>query len=190
NVFDTHKTVRARTATKKVPNPEYEVWQKKRKGDEPPKELEEPVLEDIKRKVTHHRKTAIVAVSYRIVDSKGFVVYTGVTEKKVEAEDDSMEGIEIGEFKAPMKIARIPTDHEILNTAENEVLRKMHEELKKLFASSEKRLLREAQTLEDGRYYREALKKSVGALFILKNKGLETEKVESRIKELIREGRL
>ena len=96
-IADSFKTVRAKTDSKKVANPEYERWVSKGKnGTEPLMYVEEFVYENIKYKVSTAKKTVTVSLGYRIVNASGYVVYSGMAEKIIEAADDSSEGVEIG----------------------------------------------------------------------------------------------
>ncbi|MBI5887232.1 MAG: hypothetical protein HZB82_00780 [Deltaproteobacteria bacterium] len=189
NVFDTNKTVRAKTGTRNIRNPRYIEWEKKSKGDAPEEYIDEPVFEDIKYKLTHYAKTALVTVSYRIVDSKGDVINTGVAEKRVDAEDDAAEGVEIGEFKIAAKVSKIPSDTDLLRTAQTDVVEKIGSGLKKMFASPEQRLVKEADAQMKRSAYRPALEKAVDALFILERKGLDTAPAEEKINTIIKEGK-
>ncbi len=190
NVFDMNKTVRAKTGVRNVLNPKYTEWDKDKKGDAPAQYIDEPVFEDIKYKTTHYSKTGIVTVSYRIVNSKGDVINTGMAEKRVDAQDDAAEGIEIGEFKVAAKASKIPSDTDLLRTAQTEVIEKIGEGLKKMFANPEERLLKDAEAQMKRANYRPALEKAVDALFILERKDAETAPAEERINALIREGKL
>ncbi len=191
NVAETYKTIRAKTGTKSAPNPQYQEWLRARsETPAPPKQTEEPVYEDIKYKITHYRKTGNVAVSYRVVDSKGFVFYTGISEKKDEAEDQATEGIEIGEVKIPTKMAKIPSDSDLLRTVQAEVLEKIGENLKKLFANPEEKAVKEADALKKAGNIHGAIEKAVSALFIMEAKGKDTAGVEEMITTMIKEGRM
>jgi len=189
NVFDTNKTVRAKTGTRNIRNPRYIEWEKKNKGEAPQEYIDEPVFEDIKYKLTHYSKAALVTVSYRIVDSKGDVINTGVAEKRVDAEDDAAEGVEIGEFKIASKVSKIPNDTDLLRTAQTDVVEKIGAGLKSIFANPEQRLLKEADDQMKRSAYRPALEKTVDALFILERKGLDTAPAEERISAIIKEGK-
>lgn len=191
NVAETYKTIRAKTGTKSAPNPQYQEWLRARsETPAPPKQTEEPVYEDIKYKITHYRKTGNVAVSYRVVDSKGFVFYTGISEKKDEAEDQATEGIEIGEVKIPTKMAKIPSDSDLLRTVQAEVLEKVGENLKKLFANPEEKAVKDSDALKKAGNIHGAIEKAVSAIFIMEAKGKDTAAVEEMINTMIKEGRM
>lgn len=189
SVADMNKTVRAKTGSKKAPNPAFEDWKKRERGDPPPQIIDEPVYEDIRYKTTHYSKSGVITVSFRIVDSKGDVINTGLAEKKVEAEDDSAEGVEIGEFKVASKLAKIPTDTELLRTAQTNVVGLIGESLKKMFSNPEQRLMREMEEARKRSNYRAAVEKAVEAVFTLERKGMDTGAAEEKLAGLIVEGK-
>ncbi|MDP2430603.1 MAG: CsgG/HfaB family protein [Pseudomonadota bacterium] len=118
------KTVRVVTRKGHRANPGYAEWAKGPRNTPPPTEfIEEPVYEDIPLNLTLHRKVGVLGVSYRIVDaSNARMLFTEtLTRKRVES-GESSEGMQLGEFNAPMKIAELPSDSEILESLADEVV--------------------------------------------------------------------
>ena len=190
-ITDSFKTVRAKTDSKKVSNPEYERWVSKGKfGDEPPMHVEEPVYENIKYKVSAARKTVTVSLGYRIVNASGYVVYSGMAEKVIEAADDSSEGVEIGDLKITSKVANVPADSEFLKTAQTKVVDDMGADLKKLFSNPEIRLVKEAKDMASKGNFKGAVENMTKAMFIAEKKGLPVKPMEEEINALLMEGRL
>jgi curli biogenesis system outer membrane secretion channel CsgG len=117
------KTMRVMTGKQQVPNPAYTEWSKGGREDRPPPEsLERPQYEDIPLGVSVHRKVGVLGVSYRIVDaSNARVVFTDTLTRRRTESGESADGIQLGEFTAPMKIAELPSDSEILEGLADEV---------------------------------------------------------------------
>ncbi len=117
------KTVRVVTRKNRVANPDFAVWERGQRNTEaPPRFREEPVLEDIPLNITAHRKIGVLGVSYRIVDaSNARMLFTDTLTRKRTESGESSEGVQLGEFNSPMKIAELPSDSEILESLANEV---------------------------------------------------------------------
>jgi hypothetical protein len=116
-------TVRVVTRKNRVPNPDHVEWARgPRTTTEPAEFREEPVYEDIPLNVTLHRKVGVMGVSYRIVDaSNARMLFTDSLTRKRTESGESSEGMQLGEFHAPMKIAELPSDSEILESLADEV---------------------------------------------------------------------
>ena len=117
------KTVRVVTRKNQIANPEYLAWAKGARNTPAPAEFhEEPVYEDIPINISMQRKVGVLSVSYRIVDASNarMVFADNLTRKRTES-GESSEGVQLGEFTAPMKIAELPSDSEILEGLVGEV---------------------------------------------------------------------
>ncbi len=117
------KTVRVVTRKNQIANPEYLTWAKGARNTPAPAEFhEEPVYEDIPINISMQRKVGVLSVSYRIVDASNarMVFADNLTRKRTES-GESSEGVQLGEFTAPMKIAELPSDSEILEGLVGEV---------------------------------------------------------------------
>ena len=117
------KTVRVVTRKNQIANPEYLAWAKGSHNTPAPAEFhEEPVYEDIPINISLQRKIGVLSVSYRIVDASNarMVFADNLTRKRTES-GESSEGVQLGEFTAPMKIAELPSDSEILEGLVGEV---------------------------------------------------------------------
>ena len=152
--------------------------------------VEEPVYENIKYKVSTAKKTVTVSLGYRIVNASGYVVYSGMAEKIIEAADDSSEGVEIGDLKITSKVANVPADSEFLKTAQTKVVDDMGADLKKLFSNPEIRLVKEARDMASKGNFKGAVENMTKAMFIAEKKGLSTESMGKEINALLMEGRL
>ncbi|MCX8084852.1 MAG: hypothetical protein N3C60_08035 [Calditerrivibrio sp.] len=184
------KSIRVKTKTELVPNPEYEDWQKlasklEKEGKEippaPSRNIEKPVFEDVKYNVKYFKKVAVLSISYRIVDMNGKLVHTGIVDIKKDAIDESSEGIEIGDFKIPFKVAQLPTDAELLKKAQDEAVVKIKNETRALFKDPESRYIKQAQDLEKENSILEAIERYIDAVSILKRKKMNYEDIEMKI---------
>jgi hypothetical protein len=117
------KTVRVVTRKNRVPNPEYVEWSKGQRTSPAPVEFrEEPVNEDITLNVSLLRKVGVLSVSYRIVDAvNARMLFTDTVTRKRSESGESSEGMQLGDFSVPMKIAELPSDSEILESLADEV---------------------------------------------------------------------
>lgn len=117
------KTVRVVTRKNRIPNPVFADWAKGPRNTPAPVEFhEEPVYEDIPINVTLHRKVGVMGVSYRIVDaSNARMLFADSISRKRAESGESTEGVQLGEFNTPMKIAELASDSEILESLAEEV---------------------------------------------------------------------
>lgn len=195
SVQEGSKVVRVKTRVEFVPNPDYEEWVKNAKKlqesgqsvpPSPPKLIEKPYYEDIKYKVTFYKKVGIISISYRIVDSaRGKIIHTGIADIKKDANDESSEGVEIGEFKIPFKMAQLPTDTELIKKAQEEAVAKIAGEVKALFKEPEEKYLKQAEQLEKDGNIKEALERFTDAMILLKKKNKDITPIEQRISKYI-----
>ncbi len=189
------RVVRVKTKVEFSPNPDYDEWlaQAKRLQAEnkpippsPPKMLEKPVYEDIKYKVSFYKKVGILNVSYRVVDTaRGKIMHTSIVDVKKDVQDEASEGVEIGDFKVPFKMAQLPTDNEIMKKAQGDAVAKITSELKSLFVDPEDRLFKQAETLEREGNFKEALERFTDAFILKKRKGKKTDIIEEKINKYL-----
>lgn len=190
------KSVRVKTKVDMVSNPEYEEWQKlatklEKEGktqeipQAPNKYIEKPVFEDVKYNVKYFKKVAVLSVSYRIVDVNGKLIHTSIADIKKEAIDESSEGVEIGDFKIPFKVAQLPTDVELLKKAQDEAVAKIKNETKAIFKDSEIKYINQAKELEKDNNILESVEKYVDAIIIMKRKKLNYDDIEQKIMKYV-----
>lgn len=117
------KMVNVVVATKQVPNPSYQSWllrnpspSEKEMALAPPALMTEEIRETVKYKVGTHKKTANVALSFRVIDvESGEVVITTTIKSRKEAEDKFSEGVEFAKIAFdPMEL---PSDAVLLEKA-------------------------------------------------------------------------
>ncbi len=189
------RVVRVKTKAEFVPNPEYDEWlvlAKKLQAENkpippsPPKMLEKPVYEDIKYKVSFYKKVGILNVSYRVVDTaKGKIMHTSIVDIKKDVQDEASEGVEIGDFKVPFKMAQLPTDNEIMKKAQEDAVAKITGELKMLFLDPEEKLLKQAEALEREGNLKEAIERFTDSLILKKRKGKNIVNIEEKISKYL-----
>ncbi len=184
------KTVRAKTQTEKTRNPEYDAWVKRRdSGDQagapPPMHILKPVYEDIKYKVTIHKKVGTAKASYRVVDTKGKLVYTNVAEIKETANAEGTDGVDIGEFSVPMKAAEMPSDIEMLQKVQDKAVADMGSALAEVFSSPETRYVDEASRAERDGAVKDAIERLADAEVMFRRKGKDASEISDRIGRLL-----
>jgi curli biogenesis system outer membrane secretion channel CsgG len=114
------KTMRVVTETATVPNPEHAQWSalpeaQRAKQTEPARTLTQEKKEDVSINLQIIRKVGIISASYRLVEARtGKVLASGSESAKEEFTDEGNEGIELGHFSMPLKLASLPADTEIL----------------------------------------------------------------------------
>lgn len=102
NAEEGYKMVNVVVAKKQIPNPAYQSWllthptpSEKELAAAPPALLNEDIRETVKYKVGDVKKTANVAISFRVIDvESGEVVITTTIKSRKEAEDKYSEGVE------------------------------------------------------------------------------------------------
>lgn len=107
-------------------NPAYLAWlelpSKERKNVAKPEEtISEAKQETVFITATMHRKVGILAVTYRLVDKNNRVIFPDSITLQSQHEDESNEGLEVGELVIPYKLAKLPTDTEILQKLSQDV---------------------------------------------------------------------
>jgi curli biogenesis system outer membrane secretion channel CsgG len=144
------KMMRVEVGTESKPNPNYIKWlelpSKERKNVEKPSEtLELPKFENISVGVTRHRKVGIFSVSYRLVQaSTGRVLFPDSITVNSEHEDETREGVEMGDFVVDAKLAELPSDVEILDDLARKVATEIGEKLVSELKDQERKYLAKA----------------------------------------------
>lgn len=123
---ESSKMVNVSVAKKKVANPAYNSWiqanpspNETERATAPPQLLDEDIRETVRYKVGTHKKTASVALSFRVVDvESGEVVITKTIKSRKEAQDSFSEGVEFANI--PYDPLVLPPDAELLEKAVEE----------------------------------------------------------------------
>jgi len=139
------KTMRVVTETVTEQNPAYLRWLEMDSGDrddidQPPAEIEVQKKEDISLETTVHRKVGVFSVSYRLIDADSAkVVFADSLHEKIEHQDTSTEGVELGDFQMEFKLASLPSDLEILQELSDKVSAEIGKRLAEVLENPEDR---------------------------------------------------
>ncbi len=141
------KTMRVVTDTVSGANPAHEQWAalpeaQRGKTPEPPRTLTQEKREDVTINLQIMRKVGILSASFRVVEaSTGKVLATDSATAKIEHTDEGNEGIELGQFRMPFKLASLPADTEILQQLTEQISTTISDKLVKVLQNPEQRYL-------------------------------------------------
>lgn len=180
------KMLRVTVGKESIPNPGYISWLEQsaagREGVEKPADtIQVDKVENISVEITKHRKHGVFSVSYRLVNAEsGSVIYPDSITMKDDVTDTSSEGVEMGDFNMPFKLAELPSDVEILGDLAKKVAEEIGTRLVKKLENQELRYLEEADRfVSTGNCLAEV--DSLGkAIMIMKLKSQDTEEVVGR----------
>jgi hypothetical protein len=183
------KTVRVTSGTQRVKNPEYTAWNdlpedSKEDIKQPPAMIEEDVVEDVSINLTKHRKTGVFSVSYRLVDAAtGKVILPNSITLTEQFSDTSTEGVELGDFSLPFKLAELPSDLEILGTLASKAAETVGLELVEKLKNPEARYLEDGKKSAADQNFFEATTSYARALTLSDFKDLPTDELITALKE-------
>lgn len=177
------KMMRVEVGKETIPNPNYISWlelsSKDRKTVEKPAEtIDVAKHENISVGVTHHRKVGIFSVSYRLVEaSSGRVILPDSITVSEEFTDESSEGVEMGDFVIPFKVAKLPSDVEILDTLAREVSTEIGKKLVEELKDQEKKYIQQAASFASQNDCAGQVAKLGSALMIMNLKNIDSASV-------------
>ncbi len=170
-----YQTERVQTGVRTVPNPEHAAWLSERKRNklpEPPKTIEQPVFEDIRYAITLHKNTAVLSASYRLIDAAtAKILKTSTITREKTVSDISSEGVQLGSYTKPLKLADLPSDSEMLKELLLEVAQSMSEELVQFLSHTEEEHIRNARQQAERGNYAEAAELAARAWVVARAKG-------------------
>lgn len=147
------KLTRVVVGHESTPNPAYLTWlqleaKEREKIPAPAETIDVEKTENISLGVTEHHKAGVFSLSYRLLDatSQKVLLPDSVT-KQTELKDTSTEGVEIGEFVQPFRLARLPSDADILNGLAKEAALEIGAKLEESLANQEEQYLARAQQM-------------------------------------------
>lgn len=184
------RTVRAVTGRRQVSNPAYEAYraERGRRSDDanaPPQTIEEEIVEDISINVSVHRKSGSVAVSYRLVEAgSASVLRTNSVTRKRDFIDEASEGVQLGEFSQPFKLADLPSDGEIINELVEEVALAIGEDLMEVLASPESRYLENCERFSSEGNFVAAAEECAKAVILIESKQPEHSPAHDRLRHM------
>jgi len=134
-----------------ISNPALKDWlalsdKERSKVEQPEAKVTVPKHENISIGVTEYRKVGVVSVGYRLQEAaSGKVIFPDSIDKKAEFKDNSVEGVDIGEYVQPFKPAKLPSDDEILDGLVKELALEASEKLIGLLSHQEEKYLAAAE---------------------------------------------
>ncbi len=180
------KVVRAVTHRELIPNPEYEAWDRsgRRSDAAPPPKIEMPISEDIRINISLQRKAGSLSMLYSITGSNNeSVLIDTITRKKV-VSGESSEGVQLGEYQSPMKVADLPSDTEILSNLGQEIAGAIGDKLIAFLRDSEIRYEADARRLMTEDNAKAAVEKMAKAWALSQAKGKDAEKLGTELRRL------
>jgi len=182
------KTVRVTTGTHKVRNPEFSAWSdlpedSKDEIKQPPAMIEKDIVEDVSINLTKIRKTGVFSISYRLVDAaSGKVVLPNSITLTEQFSDTSTEGVELGDYSLPFKLAELPSDLEILGSLASKAAETVGLELVGKLKNPEARYLEEGQKSAAEQNFFKATVSYAQALTLSGFKDLPTDELVSALR--------
>lgn len=176
--------------TDKIRNIEWEDWQKeaeeaKRNGKElkpePPRYIEKPVYDYAEYDVAFHKKFSFLSISYRIDDSQGKIVHANTVQAHKEVQDEATSGIDLGAYKVPMKVAKLPTNIELSNQVRVEVIDKISSQIIDIFKDQDVKYVSTAERLESSNNLKEAVEMYANAIILMKKKKKDSNSLEDKV---------
>ncbi|MFN3585935.1 MAG: hypothetical protein ACK4UT_00400, partial [Moraxellaceae bacterium] len=138
---------------------------------EPPRTLTQEKREDVTINLQIMRKVGILSASFRVVEaSTGKVLATDSATAKIEHTDEGNEGIELGQFRMPFKLASLPADTEILQQLTEQISTIISDKLVNVLRNPERRYMEIAQRHADENDYATATENAAYALALTLHK--------------------
>ena len=183
------KTMRVVTERRQVNNPAYSQWlnlsnSKREKTPQPEKTITKETKEDVTIGVTYVRKVAVLSISYRIIDSKsGSMIYADSVTEKTKLTDQSTEGVELGEFKSPFKMADLPSNSEMLGELTSVLSKRIGDKVVELLRDPEQGYQSTGEKHYDERSYVQATEEVAKALVMSQSKNKQTAELTSQLRQ-------
>jgi len=187
------KQMRVTVGEYERPNPAYIEWLKLPPKERAKQEMPEETLKEAKQESiyitnTLHRKVGVLAVSYRLMDAKNErVIFPDSITLQSEHEDESSEGLEVGELVIPYKVAKLPNNAEILQNLTTEAARTVAGNLAAVLRNQENEYLKMADRFaaqNNCPLEVENLAKSVALLQLKLDRDPKNERIIERIRKL------
>jgi hypothetical protein len=138
----------------------------------------------VKFDVTIHRKVGIFSSSYRLIDAQSAkVIYADSVRRKVEHQDESNEGIELGEFSMPFKLAELPSDTEILTQLADEVSLEIGKRIAEVLKDPEDKYRATALRFASEGNFAGASEQAAYAVVLLDRKGKDSADLRKSLRE-------
>ncbi|MFT5162865.1 MAG: curli biogenesis system outer membrane secretion channel CsgG [Alteromonadaceae bacterium] len=183
------KVQRVVTERNTVNNPEYPLWEEMSSSERSriPKPSRTKVIEkkeDIGINVTYIRKVAILSISYRVVDAtSASVLFADSVLEKKEVADEGADGVQLGEFSSPFKIASLPSNTELLSELAVTLSKRIGAKVVELLKDPEIEYQRLGEKLFDERNFVAASEALAKALVMSQSKSKDTATLEQTLRE-------
>ena len=174
------KVAKIQTGTKVQDNPAYLNWKaanpkptKEQLDLAPPAVVQVPEYRYENYTVGRNKMRAAVHIYYKIIDAKkGEIIATDTIKRNVEVTDEWNDGIP--EANIAYNPLELPTESELLEQVNAEVVRDLALVVLKPFQSLQTVYFDEAEVLRQRRRYEEAIEKYVDAIYDERTKGIES----------------
>lgn len=183
------RKIRAVTERREVSNPDYATWMAlsssdKAKVPQPSRTITKEIKEDIDIKLTHVSKVAVMSVSYRLVDaSSADVIHADSVNDKRKVADETTEGVKIGIFESPFKVADLPSDSELLAELSQKLSHEIGNQVVDILKDSEKSYEKDALKLYNERNFVGATEALAKAFVMTQAKALPQEALEQTLRQ-------
>lgn len=176
--------------TEKVRNIVWEDWKKEAEEAqknrtevpaEPPRYIDKPVYDYAEYDVSFHKKFSFLSISYRIDDSQGKIVHANTVQAHKDVQDEATSGIDLGAYKVPMKVAKLPTNIELSNQVRVEVIDKISAQIIDIFKDQDVKYISSAEKLESSNNLKEAVEMYANAIILMKKKKKDSDTLEDKV---------
>lgn len=185
------KVMRVVVGHDQSPNPAYNSWLQLTADERasipaPPQTIDKEMTENVSVGVTEHRKLAVFTLNYQLMEAEGKkALLPGTVTKDTELKDNSTEGVEIGEFVMPFKLARLPSDAEILDGLAKEIATEVGAKLVESLSNQEEKYLASASDLANAGNCQAQLKALGRAAAMQEMKGLNSDSTVAAMKDVV-----
>jgi hypothetical protein len=179
-----------------VPNPEFTDWRmlnqkpsREELANAPPRTIRKPTYQFISYKRGSAKVTAMIEVSYKLVDTTtGENIFTNTTAGKTIKEDQYQDGVALANI--PHDPLTLPSELEVIDELTNAKISEVGQSVLKQYQSLEVEYFNQAQQQEKRRNYEQAVEKYTDAMFDEKLKSIATpisQQSQDSINKLIQE---
>jgi hypothetical protein len=189
STHDSNRKQRVVTERKQVNNPAYARWlelssSERNKTPQPGRTLIKEIKEDINIKVTTVRKVAVLSISYRVVDAKSArVLYADSVQDKKKVSDQTIEGVQLGEFTSEYKVAELPSDSELLSELTATLAKRIGSKVVELLKDPEIEYQSNGQKFYDERNYVAASEEMAKSLVMILSKNKDADALTQTLRE-------
>lgn len=183
------KTMRVVTDTVNMSNPEYDQWvqldeSKRRHRQQPDRFISTEKKEDITISITVVRKVGVFSASFRLIDANtGKLLATDAMTVKDEYTDESNEGVDLGKFHMPFKLASLPSDLEILEKLSQKISLQIGDKLVAELSNPETRYIASAERKAGDGNLLDAAEDAGYAFIIAEQKKQETPAIRRKMQQ-------